>query len=99
MYHYLHIYFFQVKFGVFLDPQSACMLIDYFIQKEDYSGINHLLLISTELGPGPEVIKLFSCSPQLSMKFKQLINIEIAKITGIVKFKFPKQVIYLASKC
>ena len=31
----------------------------------------------------PEVIKLFSCSTQLSMKFKLLINIEIAKIKGI----------------
>ena len=31
-------------------------------------------------GPEAEVIKLFSCSTQLSMKFKMLINIEIAKI-------------------
>ena len=29
--------------------------------------------------PGAEVIKLFSCSTQLSMKFKMLISIEIAK--------------------
>ena len=30
--------------------------------------------------PGPEVIKLFSCSTQLSMKFKALIIAEITKI-------------------
>ena len=29
--------------------------------------------------PGPEVIKLFSCSTQLSMKFLMLISIEIYK--------------------
>ena len=36
---------------------------------------NHCQLES----PGPEVIKLFSCSTQLNMKFKLLINTEIAK--------------------
>ena len=30
--------------------------------------------------PGPKVLKLFSWSTQLSMKFKLLINTEIAKI-------------------
>ena len=30
--------------------------------------------------PGPEVIKIFSCSTQLSMKFKLLINTEIGQI-------------------
>ena len=29
------------------------------------------------LGPGPEVIKLFSCSTQLSVKFILLINVGI----------------------
>ena len=37
-----------------------------------------------EAVPGAEVIKLFSCSTLLSMKFKMLINIEIAKIDGIL---------------
>ena len=31
---------------------------------------------------GPEVIKLFPCSNQISMKFKLLINIEIAQVNG-----------------
>ena len=30
-----------------------------------------------ELIPGPEVIKLFSCSTQLSMKFEILVSIKI----------------------
>ena len=36
--------------------------------------------------PGPEVIKLFSCSTQLSMKFFLLINIEMPTIVGILRF-------------
>ena len=48
--------------------------------------------------PGPEVIKLFSSSAQLSMKFQLLINVEMVKISG--KFRFIAQylVIYPANK-
>ena len=46
--------------------------------------------------PGPVVIKLFSCTTQLGMKFKLLINVKIAKINGIFRFKSP--VIYLIDK-
>ena len=49
--------------------------------------------------PGAEVIKLFSCSTQLSMKFKMLINIEIAKIHGIFRFNLLETAIYPADKC
>ena len=49
--------------------------------------------------PGPEVIKLFSSSAQLSMKFQLLINVEIIKIRGKFKFKTQKLVIYSAHKC
>ena len=34
--------------------------------------------------PGPEVIKLFSCSTQLSMKFSPLINVKMPTIVGIL---------------
>ena len=34
--------------------------------------------------PGPEVIKLFSCSTQLSMKFFLLINIKMPTVVGIL---------------
>ena len=35
---------------------------------------------------GPEVIKLFSCSTQLSMKFFLLINVQLPTIVGILTF-------------
>ena len=38
------------------------------------------------LQPGPEVIKLFPCSTQLSMKFILLINIKKPTIVGILTF-------------
>ena len=51
------------------------------------------------LAPEAEVIKLFSCSTQLSMKFKMLINIEITKIDGIFRFNSLEPAIYPAYKC
>ena len=39
---------------------------------------------------GPEVMILFSFSTLLSMNFILLINIEIANIDGIFRFKSPK---------
>ena len=36
--------------------------------------------------PGPEVIKLFSCSTQLGIKFILLINVKMPTIVGILKF-------------
>ena len=34
--------------------------------------------------PGPEVIKLFSCSTQLRLKFILLINVKMPTIVGIL---------------
>ena len=39
---------------------------------------------SVDLPPGIEVIKLFSCSPQLSMKFEMHISIKISRILAFV---------------
>ena len=36
--------------------------------------------------PGPEVIKLFSCSAQLILKFILLINVKMPTIVGILTF-------------
>ena len=44
---------------------------------------------------GLEVIKLFSCSTQLSMKFLLLINIKMLKITIFLALKLPNVVIIL----
>ena len=38
------------------------------------------------LRDGPKVIKLFSCSPQLSMKFFMLINVKMPIIVSILTF-------------
>ena len=51
------------------------------------------------LGIGLEVIKLFSNSAQLSMKFQLLINVEIVKISGKFRFITQQLVIYPAHKC
>ena len=37
-------------------------------------------------GSGPEVIKLFSCSTQLSTKFILLINVKMRTIIGILTY-------------
>ena len=37
-----------------------------------------------EFRSGPEVIRLFSCSTQLSMKFILLVNVKMQKIVGIL---------------
>ena len=39
--------------------------------------------------PGPEVIKLFLCSAQLSTKFILLINVKMPTIVGILNVKMP----------
>ena len=36
--------------------------------------------------PGPEAIKLFSCSAQLSINFFLLINVKMPTIVGILTF-------------
>ena len=45
----------------------------------DYQSQNELLYTCIS---GPEVIKLFSCSTQLSMKFSPLINVKMPTIVG-----------------
>ena len=43
-------------------------------------------IASSESEPSPEVIKLFSCSTQLSMKFSPLINVKMPTIVGILTY-------------
>ena len=54
---------------------------------------------SNLLRPGLEVIKLFSISAQLSMKFQLLTDVEKVKIDGKYRFKTQKLVINPANKC
>ena len=46
-----------------------------------YGGTEYLVQHS-----GPEVIKLFSCSTQLSMRFILLINVKMPTSVGILTF-------------
>ena len=46
--------------------------------------ITHNLTPSYLSDLGPMVIKLFSCSAQLSMKFSPLINVKMPTIVGIL---------------
>ena len=41
---------------------------------------------SAKTDSGPEVIKLFSCSAQLRLKFILLINVKMPTIVGILTF-------------
>ena len=53
--------------------------------------------LSSESNPGPEVIKLFSCSTQLSMKFFLLITVKMPTIVGILTFMSGKNSILCLS--
>ena len=44
------------------------------------------LVVHLTADPGAEVIKLFSCSSKLSMKFSLLINMKMPTIVGIFIF-------------
>ena len=47
---------------------------------------------------GPEVIKLFSCSTQLSMKFFMLINLNLLTIANSFLLKIAEHEIFFANK-
>ena len=53
-------------------------------ETEEYMKIPVSPAIITQ--PGPKVIKLFSCSTQLSIKFSLLINVKMPTIVGILTF-------------
>ena len=42
--------------------------------------------VECNMDPGPAVIKLFSCSTELSTKFIMLINVKMPTIVGILTF-------------
>ena len=51
--------------------------------------VTHFRIANTP-DPGPKVIKLFSCSTQLSMNFFPLINVKMPTIVGILTFRSGK---------
>ena len=48
--------------------------------------------------PGPEVIKLFSCSTQLSMKFVLLMNLKLLTIANSFLLNIAEHEIFSANK-
>ena len=60
-----------------------CLYSTSFLSYQDCQQLPITLFLSRQ---GPEVIKLFSCSTQLSMKFILLINVKMPTIVGILTF-------------
>ena len=56
---------------------SHCLWVYYSVHNDSLAAI-------CWVRAGPEVIKLFSCSTQLSMKFSLLINVKMPTIVGIL---------------
>ena len=48
--------------------------------------VNDISYLLLEARPGPKVIKRFSCSTQLRLKFVLLINVKMPTIVGILTF-------------
>ena len=89
---------------IILDFMTLLSDVKYLLYEERLSQFHYcisFLLHSypNHTDPGTEVIKLFSCSTQLSIKLKLLINDEIAQINLDFRFRSPKPVIYSAHKC
>ena len=72
--------YFYLKTGTGLFSKGAHINVD---QLEYFYG--YFLFCASNEGPGPAVIKLFSCSTQLSMKFLMLISIKITENLALFK--------------
>ena len=57
------------------------MALKFHMQYDEAAGLQN-----DEIQPGPDVIKLFPCSTQLSMKFFPLINVKMPTIVGTFTF-------------
>ena len=71
---------------------SDLIAVVYLIWSTAY----HKVLLDGLL-PGPKVIKLFSCSTQLSLKFVLLVDFKIPTVNGIIGFRSSEPVIYSAN--
>ena len=54
--------------------------------------------VSRSIKPGPKVIKRFSCSTQLSMKFLLLINLKLLIIPNVFLLNIAEHEIFSANK-
>ena len=89
--HACFLFYAQNKFGrVFVilafknnnyDPKSLFYCVD--LSNADLCTFQFSVVCSVHTRPGPEVIKLFSCSAQLRHQFILLINVKMPTIVGI----------------
>ena len=63
------------------------------------SFVASIVCLGFRVSPGPEVIKLISCSTQLSTKFQLPIKTKIPKSKEMSFFKSPRYCINRANKC
>ena len=74
-----------------------------FKKSSNYSSFGFFVLLGAVAAaiwgahPGPEVIKLFSCSTQLSILFKMLISIKISRF--FLKSQINRECYFPAHKC
>ena len=66
--------------------QCIYMLCKVHLSSAIFTRGNHFChcLLPWMIKPGPEVIKLFSCSTHLNMEFFLLINVEMPTVIGIL---------------
>ena len=57
-----------------------------------------MYIVPVVVPSGPEVIKPFSCSTQLSVKFFLLMNVKVPTIVGILTFMNRKNIIVSLSE-
>ena len=76
------------------------MKISVYVNIENIHIHDYIDVLTTSLNgrPGPEVIKLFSCSTQLSIEFFLLINVKMPTIVGILRFMSRKNSILSLSE-
>ena len=79
-----HCFFYRAK----CVAQTSCALFAIKLKDAVLTLMVGTIMLRQECGsiPGPEVIKLFSYSIQLSMKFFLLINVKMPTIVGISTF-------------
>ena len=85
----------------FHDFLFAVFFLLFFFQNKLFlkNSFNYTIRVSNSLDPGPEVIKLFSCSTQLSTKFQLLKITKIPTNEEVYCFKSLRCCIYHANKC
>ena len=78
--------FYQIKIPLALTHSDVAIILIMNVSMPTITDILTFMSITNLIGPGPEVIKLFSYSTQLSTKFIMLINVKMPTIVGILTF-------------